>query len=105
MGCKRRAASKGGPGIPTNGNGASRTRTGDLLGAIFGRTFAPGNARSLKPAVCRDSLGSVRTLAIPSEPRALPLLPRHGPLIARVSDAMTSARRSKVQAHRTEALN
>jgi hypothetical protein len=37
-------------------NGAGRTRTGDLLGAISGRTFAPDGARSLKLPVCRDSL-------------------------------------------------
>jgi integrase len=48
-------------------DGASRTRTGDLLGAI-GQTFAPGGARPLKLPVCRDSLGLGRTRPIPSEP-------------------------------------
>ena len=62
--------------VPADWHGASRTRTGDLLGAISGRTFAPGGPRSLKAPVCRDSLGRGRTRPIPSEPRALPLLPR-----------------------------
>jgi hypothetical protein len=46
-------------------SGASRTRTGDLLGAISGQTFAPGGLRSLKVPVCRDSLGCGRTRPIP----------------------------------------
>jgi hypothetical protein len=42
--------------------------------------FAPVGARSLKRRVCRDFLGCGRTRPIPSEPRALPLLPRpHAP--------------------------